>query len=98
VTSVFIKIDTCRTNNRKVKISHSNGFQIHQFSEDASQSNTRLHIDVMTHIMDLVLNHQTTKQVVTVQVDKAARLPHILADIHYFYGTRGLAVPHLISM
>jgi hypothetical protein len=98
VTPVFIKIDTCRTNKKGAKITHNNGFEFHQFSDDASQSNTRLHIDVMTHIMDLVLNHQTTKQVVTVQIDKAARLPHILADIHYFYGTRGLVVPQLISM
>jgi hypothetical protein len=95
---VLVRVGICQSAHKGcLKTVESDGLEVHRFHDDDSFANTSVHVDVVAHIMDLVLNHQSAKEVVGVLVENASKHHGIFEDIRNFFRTRSLELPKLIT-
>lgn len=98
-TLVLVRVGVCQTAHKgRQETVGSDGLEVHRFHDDPSQANTSVHIDVFAHIMDLVLNHQSAKEVVGIIIENASKHHCIFEDIRNFFKTRNLELPKLITL
>lgn len=96
---VLVYVGPCQPahKGRQEKVGND-GLEVHRFHDDPSQRNTGVHIDVFTHIMDLVLNHRDRKEVVGVIIENAGKHDCIFQDIGNFFKVRSLKLPKFITI
>jgi hypothetical protein len=98
-TLVLVRVGNCDPPHKGFEETvGSDGLVVHRFHDDPSRASGSIHVDVFAHIMDLVLNHQSTKEVVGVIIENASRFQCIFEDIRNFFQTRSLDLPKLITL
>lgn len=101
-TLVLVRVGVCQPAHKGCQETQetvgSHSLVVHRFHDDPSQASSNIHVDVFAHIMDLVLNHSSTKEVVGVIIDNVSRLQGIFEDIRNFFVTRSLELPKLITL